>query len=125
MSYDDGYEKISAARAIYSKIPPLYCPLLEDTVYFTRHGFNHLIWKGRIPRSKSQQEERLALIPSIPTIIGDAKADVTFNDSRVIRFWTLTSKINDTRVRVVLDQPSGRKIFVSIYPIKNKKSHEM
>ena len=58
-----GYGKAKIkAKAIYSKIGRIQCPAFGgEHVSFTSEGFNHLMRKGRLPRTKMSRKRDLYL----------------------------------------------------------------
>lgn len=103
------------AKEAYSKIGSVYCPLLEDHVHFTAQGFNHLIFKKRKFRVRSEQIRRFELISHLKSIVSDPKADIHLDDSGQARFWNIVRKIDGNKIRVVIVESSSRKIFLSVY----------
>lgn len=121
-----GYEKAKVlAKQLYSEIEVVYCPLLDDDIHFTSEGFNHLIRKGRKQRTKERQIERFELIPYLSSIIGDPKADIHLDLTSSVKIWNVIKTIQGDRIRVIISQPGLKKMFVSVYPPINKKSHKM
>ena len=73
-----GYEKAKQqAKQIYSKIGRIKCPALGDEyVLFTSAGFDHLLRKGRIPRTRNEQKRRFTLLPYVEKIIKNPTAKI-------------------------------------------------
>jgi hypothetical protein len=128
-----GYNKTKQrAKQIYSKIGRIKCPALSDEyVFFTSTGFNHLIRKGRIPRTRNEQKRRFALLKFAEKIITNPTAKITYRKNEikekanrhgekvliqsVAHFWTFEEKINDCVVKVVVRQLENKsKHFFSI-----------
>lgn len=141
-----GYEKAKQqAKQLYSKIGRIKCPALGDEyVFFTSAGFDHILRKGRIPRTRNEQKRRFTLIPYVENIIKNPTAKIIYRKldvkekvnrhgekvliESVAHFWTLEEKINDCVVKVVIRQLANKdKHFFSVMGdnvkiIKSKKS---
>ena len=65
------YELKKKQRAFYKSIVSVFCPILNDTVYFTSEGFNHLLYdrSNRKPRKISEQFMKLACLTHAPLVI--------------------------------------------------------
>jgi hypothetical protein len=128
-----GYKKAKEkAKNIYSKIGHVKCPGLADArISFSRSGFNHLMRKGRIPRTKNEQRRRFALLPYVENIIKNPRAVIIYRKEEVkekvnrhgekilqestAHFWTFVDKIEDCTVKVVIRQlSSSDKHFFSV-----------
>ncbi|MFC1756615.1 hypothetical protein ACFLZC_00435 [Patescibacteria group bacterium] len=66
-----GYKKAKEkAKKVYSKIGRIQCPALNNEfVSFSRLGFNHIMRKGRIPRTRNEQKRRFKLLLFAENII--------------------------------------------------------
>jgi len=128
-----GYEKSKKqAKKIYSKIGHIRCPALSNEyVSSSRIGFNHLIRKGRIPRTKNEQKRRFALLPYVEKIIKNPKAKIAYEQRDIklkvnrhgekifiesrANFWIFTKRINSCKIKVVIRQlENGDKKFFSV-----------
>ena len=128
-----GYkESKQLAKDTYSKIGSISSPALNgELIHFTSDGFNHLMRKGHKIRTKTEQKRRFALIPYITDIIKNPHAKITLRqteekyiinrgdqDIYIIsqaKFWTFHTKINGSKVRVVIRQiQAERKQFQSV-----------
>jgi len=126
-----GYEKSKEkAKNIYSKIGHIECPALSNEfVTFSRVGFNHLVRKGRIPRTKNEQKRRFVLIPYVENIIKNPKAKILYREKIVkykanrhgekviieskARFWAFAENIESCKIKVIIRQlGSGNKHFL-------------
>lgn len=127
-----GYEKSKKnAKKIYSKMGRISCPVFDgELISFTSDGFNHLIRKGRIPRTRNEQKRRFALVPYIEEIIRNPQA-ITFRKTEekytvnrhgqnirmtsIANFWTFHAKIKECNIKLVIRQiHHGPKQFQSI-----------
>ncbi|OGG60521.1 hypothetical protein A3C89_04000 [Candidatus Kaiserbacteria bacterium RIFCSPHIGHO2_02_FULL_50_50] len=121
------------AKEIYKSIGAIICPALDgDYVYFTNVGFNHLVRKGRIPRTKNEQMSRFVLLEHVEPILKDPRANIEYRattEKRVVNrhgeeyfmestaeFWTFHKRIDDCTIKVVVRKlgTEGDKHFFSI-----------
>jgi hypothetical protein len=129
-----GYEKAKQkAKAIYVAIGNVQCGAFDgEFVYFTGVGFNHLMRKGRIPRTRNEQKKRFVLIPYVKKIIQNSRTVIEYRQttetikinrhgkktivSSKAEFWTFDEKVNDCIVKVVIRQlgTGGPKHFFSV-----------
>ncbi len=128
-----GYEKSKKlTKKIYSKIGRVPCPAFNgELVAFTSEGFNHLIRKGRIPRTRNEQKRRFALVPYIEGIIKNPRAEITFRQTEekytvnrhgqnikmtsTANFWTFHARIKSSSIKVVIVQiGNGQRQFQSV-----------
>ena len=129
-----GYEKAKQkAKSLYSKIGRLSCPAFGgEAVAFTSEGFNHLLRKGRVPRTRNEQKRRFALLPFVERVIKNPKAVILFERREtktvinrhgdkmtlqsVADFWTFVEKIDGCKIKVVVRQitAKGSKHFFSV-----------
>ena len=128
-----GYEKAKQqAKQIYLKIGRIKCPALSgEYVFFTSAGFDHILRKGRIPRTRNEQKRRFTLIPYAENIIKNPTAKIIYRKldvkekvnrhgekiliESVAHFWTFEEKINDCIVKVVVRQLENKsKHFFSV-----------
>ena len=119
-------------KILYEKIGTTWCPTLKEYITFNRLGFQHLLRKRGIPRTKEEQERRFALLPFVKEIVGDPHAKFRYQKktsfSRVDRhhktirasnnaeFWKLSKEINGKTINVVVRKINrGKKHFFSVY----------
>jgi hypothetical protein len=120
------------ARSRYQALGRIWCRALDDPVVFTREGFQHLIRKRGIPRSRKEQCARSSLLPYAGDLLRDASAKVierkkpaVLDGSKIIlppaTFWALTGSYDGKLVTVVIRQFDGKeKHFFSVYSKKQK-----
>lgn len=128
-----GYEKSkNKAKGIYSKIGRIECPAFSnELISFSRAGFNHLIRKGRISRTKNEQKRRFVLVPYIEKIITNPDSKIFYREKIVkykanrhgekifikskAQFWAFEKVIQSCRIKVIIRQLSnGNKHFFSV-----------
>jgi len=141
-----GYQKSKQrAKRLYSKIGRISCPAFSGNfVSFNCIGFNHLIRKGRIPRTRNEQKRRFVLLSYVEKIIKDPEANIVYKrketkyktnrygnkclTTSMADFWTFIKKIDSCTIKVVIAQTNkkGGKYFLSIMgdnvKIKNKRT---
>jgi hypothetical protein len=141
-----GYNRAKQkAKNIYSKIGRIKSPALGDEyVFFTSAGFNHLLRKGRIPRTRNEQKRRFTLLSFVENIIKNPVAKITYRKTEIkektnrhgeniliqsiAHFWTFEENINDCNIKVVIRQLQNKnKHFFSVMgdniKIKKMKKH--
>lgn len=101
-------------KELYKEFQPIYCPALQETVYFPIKGFNHLLFKGQRPRSKLEREHRLSLLPYVHEVISNAKGalDRINPDNRSPKMWSL--QYQKIRVILIRRKSKGRLCFLSV-----------
>lgn len=129
-----GYEKAKQkAKALYIAIGQVPATALNgELVSFTGVGFNHLMRKGRIPRTRNEQKKRFVLVPYIKQVIQNSRTVLEYRQtieeieidrhgkkvliSSTAEFWKLVEKIDDCIVKVVIRQldTGGPKHFFSV-----------
>lgn len=128
-----GYEKSKRkAKLIYSRIGRIPSPALNgEYVAFNNEGFNHLVRKGRIPRTRNEQKRRFILLPYAEQIIKNPKATILYRSNEIkyysnrhgekilltstAYFWTFVQTVNNCQIKVVVRQlDKGQKHFFSI-----------
>ncbi len=129
-----GYEKAKQkAKRTYSRLGWISCPAFSgEAVAFTSEGFNHLLRKGRVPRTRNEQKRRFALVPYVAQIIKNPKAVILFERREtktlvnrhgdkitvqsIADFWTFVDHIDGCKIKVVVRQLSekGGKHFFSV-----------
>jgi hypothetical protein len=119
-------------KVLYGKIGTMWCPALNEYITFNRLGFQHLLRKRGIPRTKEEQERRFALLPFVKEIVGDPCAkfyyqkktsfsrldrhNKTIRTSNNAEFWRLSKEIDGKRINVVIRKINhGKKHFFSVY----------
>lgn len=112
-------------KALYKTLQPVFCPALQETVYFNADGFHHLIFEKRRPRNTAERFYRLSLLPHIHEVVTNAtqaKQKIISNDPPIIT-WELKHKFikpntNNkpciTKVIIIRKKPAGRLYFLSI-----------
>jgi hypothetical protein len=95
----------------YKKIGYVLCPAFDnEPVYFDRHGFRHILRKGRKKRSYNEQVKRLYLVKEAVEILKTSETFSEWNVSFLIKpiacFW----------IKVLVRQfERSRKHFFSVF----------
>jgi hypothetical protein len=126
------------AREDYNKIGRIWSVALNDYISFNNVGFQHLIRKGKAPRSPRQQIKRLTLIPYATEVILKPSQPVTLREEEKyspikrdgiemminthVRFWAFHANIENKNIRVIVRQiNNGHKHFFSIFEEDKQK----
>ena len=121
---------IKAQLVIYDSLPPTYCPDLQETVYFTSEGKNHLLYKKNRPRNHDERHYRVSLIKHLVLVISNAdkavKIIVTKEPKEIIT-WSLEHKVTRNSeewiIKTVLKKEgSGKTKFLSVMGRKKQKN---
>ncbi|MFA6601372.1 MAG: hypothetical protein WCT02_00715 [Candidatus Paceibacterota bacterium] len=85
---------LDEAKKFYRKIGSIICPALDnERVYFNKHGWNHLIRKGRKFREFQEQNRRILLLSQAIQIIQNTKSvcrhRLTKKAGSVGHFWEI------------------------------------
>ncbi len=61
-------------KDLYNTFKPIFCPVLNEMVYFNAQGFHHLVYqeKKQRPRSAAEKRYRLKLIPYIHEVLSNS-----------------------------------------------------
>ncbi len=116
----------------YKKIGYVKCPAFGyEKVYFNRHGFRHLIRKGKKFREINEQIERLNLLKYASMVIDSSKHFKDYNKNKMLAikdqdesadFWSFIKIHNNVKIIAVVRQiKNGPKHFFSIMYKKHKR----
>ena len=125
------------AKEFYGKLERVWCPALGDYVFFNKSGFEHLVRKRGLPRPKSEQKRRFALLPHIESILKDPTVTVSHEEDNilhttkiqgeralvpaVVTFRRIVAMRDDKLVKIVIRQINGReKHFFGAFEGKQK-----
>ena len=130
------YEKLrDDAQIFYTNTRPIKSPVLEEYVYFTAEGFNHIIFKGpRSERERPSQILRFKLLPKAITLIGLSTTYQEYEEtikefeiknhkkkvrkSKPVKYWGIIAIIDGRKIKVILRKigDNGQLHFWSIVP---------
>ena len=132
------YNLKNKQRAFYKSIVSVFCPILNDTVYFTSEGFNHLLYESnRKPRNINEQFLKLKCLTYAPVVIQKC---TLVSETRQIKkrvkgksgvHYELAYEVSrGNNIRVIIEKIGmGKHRFLSVmrhnHPrkLKNKKRH--
>jgi len=126
MNDADYYEKLkNDAESFYKNIGRVSCPVLKNEyVEFTSTGFKHLLQKGRIPRTRSDQIRRFHLLKYAKQILINSNSTVTIRQEKTAHFWEISNRHDNKIIKVIVRQiilkRKGSKHFFSIISEKEK-----
>lgn len=123
-------------KAFYDSVVSVFCPILNDTVFFNSDGFNHLLYESnRMPRNIGEQFMKLQCLPHAPEVI---KKCTVITDTRKmrrkikgkwksgVRYELVHEVKKDIKIRVVVEKiGTGKHNFWSIMPHSNKSKMAM
>ncbi len=118
----------------YNKIQKVWCPYLNDYVYFNIKGFNHLIFKSwNTTRTLAEQYTRLRLLRFVPEVVNKSHTLQEYDERKmfvrqkinsrwesrmkVVYYYVFVAIIRKARLKVVIKEiEGGEKYFYSLYP---------
>ena len=112
---------IQEAWVEYKKIGNISCPAFDnEPIYFDRHGFRHILRKGRKKRSHNEQVRRLNLVKEAVKILETCETFSEWNVSFLIKpiacFWSFIVKRKKSKIKVLVRQfERSRKHFFSVF----------
>jgi hypothetical protein len=130
------YEKLKEdAINFYHNIGKVYSPVLEQDIYFTAEGFNHIIFtNSRSERERSSQILRFKLLPLAVKLVKISTTYQEFeetlkefivrsykkriNKTRPVKYWGIIAIIDGRKIKVILRKigENGNIHFWSIVP---------
>lgn len=99
-------------KELYKLFKPIYCPAMQELVYFPKSGLRHLLYKGQRPRSKSERNFRLSLLPYVQEVL--LKAEIAVNRESGDESSTWSLQCGKIRVVVIRRKPGDRLCFLSV-----------
>ncbi len=105
---DENWRKfIEEEKRKYNIIGQISCPAFpHEKVHFNKHGFKHLIWKGQKARVRTEQKERLALLPLVKSILENTTEISNYKEETLYGskacFWSLKGTVEEKCLRIVL-----------------------
>jgi hypothetical protein len=111
------------AQKLYEDIDRLFSPVFNDFIYFTTHGFEHLIFKNsRRKRKESEQQLRFSLLSLGVKLIGLSTTYQEFeerNNRGSIYYWGIIAILDKKKIKVVIRKIgiNGLFHFWSIFPV--------
>ena len=136
------YDKLrDDAQALFATTKPVISPALNEQVFFTAEGFNHIIFKGnRRMREYPSQVMRFKLLPRAIRLIGHANVFQEFEEtvkqfqvksrkkrvtkSKPVRYWGIIAIFEGRKIKVILRRiGEGQLHFWSIVPAWTTNKH--
>ncbi|MFA6404833.1 MAG: hypothetical protein WCW03_02430 [Candidatus Paceibacterota bacterium] len=121
---------VGNAREKYKKMQPVACPAFGgELVYFNKHGFNHLIRKGRRFRKIDVQIDRIQLIGTAIDTLQRSSTVYRYRKvntvKSVMQFWAFEDDliIDNKKVSIIVvvrKMNNGKIHFFSIFKRKHK-----
>lgn len=121
---------VGNTREKYKKMQPVACPAFSgELVYFNKHGFNHIIRKGRKFRKINVQIDRLQLIGNAIDILQRSSTVYRYRKvnagKSVMQFWAFKNNliIDNERVSIIVvvrKINDGKIHFFSVFKRKHK-----
>lgn len=113
---------IKQQLAVYDSLTPIFCPTLQETVYFTSEGKNHLLYKKNRPRNHNERHYRVAFIKHLIHVLVNAEKaikTIIVKEPKEIVTWSLECKVTenseDMVVKVICKKEGNGKIkFLSV-----------
>ena len=107
MNNKDWKEFIEKAKVEYYKIGNISCPAFgNELIHFNKHGFKHLLRKGKKYRPRAEQIKRINLLPSAVHILKKSQEIRGYRSNTIsgvfADFWTIRGICNGLRIRVIL-----------------------
>jgi hypothetical protein len=118
---------VANAKKDYYQIGHISCPAFGDEgIHFNKHGWNHLIRKGRKFREQDEQLKRIGLVPHAVRLILESGSTrhhrTTTKGNSQADFWELRTPQQQCnpitpRIRVIIRKTNnGRLHFFSVFP---------
>ncbi len=101
---------------LYKNLEPCYCPAIQDTVYFTSEGLNHLLYYRRRPRGHSEKHYRAGLISHLVEVISSTTTAIKDikSEKPLIITWNLQYEVDGNGgkqiVKVILKKEGAGKV---------------
>ncbi|MBI3620210.1 hypothetical protein HY214_03660 [Candidatus Roizmanbacteria bacterium] len=113
------YELRRKSKKLYKSIVSVYCSILNDTVYFTSEGFNHLLYESyKHPRSVAEQYLKLMHLPYAPDVVKNCRL---ISETRAIKKRVKNNLKNGVHYELVHEVSPGKKVRVIVEKIGTGK----
>lgn len=129
---NQGFKRlIKKQKVYYKRIGSVFCPILQDTVYFTSSGFNHLLYKSnRKPRKLSERYMKLKCLEHAPEVIKKCNVisetrqlekKIKGRSKKVIYHELVYGIKKGIKIRVIVEKIGAGKLkFFSAMPHNNR-----
>ena len=110
---DKSKKLIVKYKVFYDTLRNTKCSALNnEEIHFNNNGFNHLVRKGRFPRSYDEQRRRFLLLKFVEEVIIKGQVTEKRHFGSVSCFWAIKFKKITVIIRQIGDGP---KHFFSIF----------
>ena len=130
------YDKLKVdALKLYQGAKPIFSPALNEYVYFTAEGFNHIMFKGsRTERERPSQIMRFKLLPRALKLVEISTTYQEYEETikefevksykkkvrktKPVKYWGIIAITNGRKIKVILRKigDNGQLHFWSIVP---------
>ena len=108
---------IESLKEKYKKLGPVFCPYLNEKVYFTPKGLKHLIWKSELGMRSYQVIYKRYKALDVVTEIISRSGMVQEYENNGIEFFCSIAIIKNIKYEVVVMSSGNRSYkFLSIIP---------
>lgn len=118
-------------KKFYQSIVSVFCPILNETIYFTSNGFIHLIYESnRMPRNEPEQYLKLSVLKYAPDVVKNSALisetreinGIIKGKQKKIYHYEIVHEVSPgKKIRVVIQRiGTGKFTFLSIMPHDNK-----
>lgn len=116
MEYTEIQKIIENAKTEYKNIGKVFCPYLNQEVWFTMKGFRHLISNNRKQRHDDVILDRLSAIKYIPDIVSKSGTLQEYENINT-EYFGFIAIIDSKKYKVILlKNEAGRYMFISVIP---------
>jgi len=130
------YQKLKeASQRFYNNIGRVFSPALNEEIFFSADGFNHIIFKKhRSERERSSQILRFKLLPLVKKLIEKSTTYQEFEEimkefwiknhkkkkqkNKIVKYWGIIAIIDGQKIKVIIRKigDNGFLHFWSIIP---------
>lgn len=118
-------------RVFYKSIQTVECPILDNPVYFTSEGFNHLLYNSnRTPRAINEQYMKLQCLKYVPEVIKKCEfisetrqinKTIKGKLKSVVYYELVHEVLPGKHIGVIIEKVgSGKYRFLSVMPHREK-----
>lgn len=122
-------------RKFYKSVVSVFCPILDETVYFTSEGFVHLLYESnRQPRGISEQYLKLMCLTHAPDVIKNCTIITETRKIRRklkgkwkegVRYELVHEIVAGKKIRVIVERlGTGKHKFLSVMPHDKKSKNK-
>ena len=124
LKYRNVREIYRKTKKLYKNLKSCFCNSLNEEVYFTSDGLNHVLYYRRRPRSQKERYYRAGLIKHLIKVITQANSamvSIKSTEPKVVT-WAITYKLGQKEIKVILRKIGNGKLhFLSVMAKKTTK----